>query len=285
MNPVAPVTNTLIIRARYGIHLLKKVLNPSCGFFLSILFLTSCAHELPQTPAAAPFRFNSDHFAFANETVWNYQNGRPVPEGDNVEDGQKKYERHCFVLCRAAVQFWKFGRFEPSSPPLKDPELAARIRQVCERDVWQAPLPNPQRIVFPGYANLFELAQARATVLQENLGLGWPVYFRPGNFCITFPPTRAQEERTWHELQRNLALGYPTILWLVNFPSLSINHAVVVFAQSNKATVFHVYDPNNATTPEQLTYDPGQRTFFFQHTFYFSGGRVNVRPIYLSPWQ
>ncbi len=241
------------------------------------------------TAAPAPFRFSTDRFAFANETVWNYaQRSSGKEDAPTTPANRKKYSRRCFVLARAAVQFWKFARFDTAARPLSDAQLTERIRRVTERDVWREPLPFRERVVFPGYANLLEMSRARGDVLRANVGLGWPTYFRPGNFSIIAPVTRAHQQRTAGELRSALAAGIPTILWLVNFPSLTINHAVVVYdflGRRGGREIFRVYDSNDARRPKELAYDPASRTFFFERTFYFAGGRVNVRPVYRSSFQ
>ena len=255
---------------------------------LLALVLGACAHELPSRVADRPFTFPSDRFAFANETVWNYVDGHPVTEDPSrLPREHPPYSRRCFVMARAAVQFWKFARFVPSNPPLDEKTLTERIRGVTGRAVWEAPLAPRDRVIFPGYHNLFELSRARPEVLESNLGLGWPTYFRPGNYDIVCPPTRAHQARTDTELKTALAKNTPTILWLVNFPSLSINHTVVVYAcsPSPDGDRFEVYDPNDSLAPKILEYHSRDRTFSYQKTFYFVGGRVDVRPVYLSVLQ
>ncbi|MFH1067653.1 MAG: hypothetical protein V1746_07105 [bacterium] len=252
------------------------------AWVLALFILSACAHHLPTRQASRPFDSKKDSFAFANETVWHYEDGKPSARQDSGKE--KPYTRRCFVVCRAAVQFWKFARFDSTAKPLPAVDLAKRIREVTSRDVWQRPLPMRERVVFPGYQNLREASAAHPRVFQENIGLGWPVYFRPGNFTVVFPPSRAHQARTHEELQESLELGHPTILWLINFPSLSINHAVVVYGQRRKKGKFFylVYDPNSPGVLRTLEYRPKERSFYFEKTFYFKGGLVSVRPIYLS---
>lgn len=256
-----------------------------CIGIVALLALAACAHQLPTKQSPRSFAFKRDTFSFANETVWHYEDGKHAPRRDS--DKQDRYTRRCFVLCRAAVQFWKFARFDATAKPSSETELAKKIRDVTSRDVWQHTLPLRERIMFPGYRNLHELSAAHPRVFQKNIGLGWPTYFRPGNFTIVFPPTRAHQERTNNELQESLALGHPTILWLINFPSLDINHAVVVYGRKHKKgkILYSVYDPNTPDVSRTLEYRPKERCFYFDKTFYFKGGPVSVRPIYLSPLQ
>jgi hypothetical protein len=245
-----------------------------------------CAHRLPEEPAPRAFQFQKDTFAFANETVWNYVDGSV--QAEDRKEKPPAYTRRCFVLSRAAVQFWKFARFEPGAKPLKEDELKRRIRRVASMDVCRAPLPEKDRVRFPGYADVKAISAAYPGAFQENLGLGWPTYFRAGNTALTFPPSREHQERTFAEVRTLLSRNHPAILWLANFPSLNINHAVVAYRMEERAggrAVVWVYDPNDAKKPKRLTYDAKARTFSFEKTFYFKGGPVDVRPIFLSPLQ
>jgi hypothetical protein len=238
------------------------------------------AYAPPAAPAPRPFRYATDTFAFANETVWHYVNGEVAKE-DAAR--ARSYTRHCFVLTRAAVQFWKFARFDPSQRPLSDAALADRIRQVTERSVWLPALPRRQRIVFPGYANLRAISQAAPGVFQANIGAGWPVYFRAGNMPITLPVSDRMEVALNDEIVADLKRNYPTILWLYLFPSLKINHVVVVFdLDRDRHGVIHyqVYDPNYADGPKELTFNPTTSRFTYQPTFFFKGGDVTARAIY-----
>ena len=233
-------------------------------------------------PAPRPFRYDTDTFSFANETVWNYVNGQVQAESSKNQTRKRDYTRRCFVVTRAAVQFWKFARFDPLGPPLEREQLAERIREVTGRSVWLPASPRAQRVVFPGYANLREISAADPSIFQANIGLGWPVYFRAGNMPIVLPVDRETEARLNDEIFHDLHWSWPTIVWLYNFPSLNMNHVVVVFGGEKDGGEFHyrVYDPNYSSGPKRLTYDVDTRTFYYQPTFYFKGGTVNARAIY-----
>ncbi len=258
---------------------IKKLLLGGVG-----LGLLGCAHLPPETAAERPFSFSENRLGFANETVWNYVDGKPQPERDQRGKTGDRYARRCFVVCRAVVQFWKFARFDASLPALPEQELANQIRKIAKIDVWQEPLNSKERLVIPGYPNLRAASLAHPKTFQENMGLGWPVYFRLGNVPMVISPTTESQVKLHQEIQQDLAQGYPTILWLVNFPSLSINHAVVVFRQSTHGSItnYQVYDPNDAVAPHCLTYDAKKRQFSFEKTFYYPGGPVDARPLYRS---
>ena len=252
--------------------------------FLFSLFscANAAAYEAPATPAARPFRFDTDTFSFANETVWNYANGTVQSDSSNKNTQKRDYTRRCFVVSRASVQFWKFARFDSKAKPLPPDELANRIRQVAGRSAWLPPLPRDQRIVFPGYASLREMSAADPGIFQANIGEGWPVYFRVGNAPIAMPLYRETEAHLNDQIFHDLSLNYPTIVWLYLFPSLKINHVVVIISGKADHGKFHyqVYDPNYTTAPKSLDYDAATRTFSYQPTFYFKGGKVDARAVY-----
>jgi hypothetical protein len=259
-------------------QVLRLILLPLALFVATAT--TSRAYEPATTPSLRPFHFETDTFAFANETVWHYVDGTVQPDSPGAR--KREYTRHCFVLTRAAVQFWKFARFVPGARPLTSGELAYRIRQVTGRSVWLDALPPEQQVVFPGYANLREISAAHPGAFQANIGAGWPVYFRAGNMPIVMPMGQASETKLNGEIMHDLGDDVPTIVWLYNFPSLSINHVVVIFAGYRDANLFHytVYDPNYADAAKKLTFNLTTRTFSYQPTFFFKGGEVTARAIY-----
>jgi hypothetical protein len=240
---------------------------------------TAFAYEPPAAAAPRPMEYPQDTYAFKNETVWNYVNGSPQAE---VAGRPREYTQRCFVMSRSIVQFWKFARFDPALPPLPADELARRIREVTGRSVWLPAFAPEGRVVIPGYHNLHEASAAMADVFQRNIGLGWPFYFRAGNSVIAMWVTRALEERLngeiWHDLQMNT----PSILWVYRFPSLKMNHVIVVYSGTHDAGGYHyhVYDPNYHDRFSHFDYDPKTRTFHFQKVYFFAGGAVTARSIY-----
>ena len=183
------------------------------------------------------------------------------------------------------MQFQKFARFDPDSPPLDDNALAARIRNVTHRAAWGTSLPPDQRVVFPGYANLRAMSKARREVVRANIGLGWPTYFRFGNFRMLFQHDSKYYEETHANLNATLARGELFVGFLTTYPRLSINHAVLVYrrkaaSQNDRIERFLVYDPNHPEAPRELTWSPGTRAFAYQKDWDFIGGVVHVFQIY-----
>ena len=235
---------------------------------------------------ASTFHFERDTFAFQNATVLKYKNGRPTLERrSTIDDPPNQYARRCFVMTRAAMQFHKFARFDSRGVPLHDKQLAARIRAVTRRAPWHDPLPETQRIVFSGYANLREMSKARAHVFQENLGNGFATYFRPGNFRMFFQHSPKYQEKTHANLEAALARGDLFVGYLSTYPKLSINHSVLFYARKpthsrNETEHFLVYDPNHAEAPRELTWSPREHAFSYQKDIDFVGGFVRVYQVY-----
>lgn len=236
---------------------------------------------------ARPFDFKRDTFAFANETVFEYHNGHPSSRRATAGIKQKRFVQHCFVMSRSVVQFRKFARFDPSRTPLDDKELAARIRKVTHIPAWHAALPERDRMVIPGYPDLRSLSRDRGEVVRSNIGLGWPTYFRVGNWRTFLPHGPAQQARTEDDLERALASpeGY-FVAYLTNIPrSLNINHAVLVYRKDASAKPkgsirYLVYDPNHSDLPRALEWLPRERSFSYQPDWDFVGGHVIVWQVY-----
>ncbi len=254
------------------------------GFFLALAFIWTSA-------AASEFRFDLDTFAFQNATVLKYKNGVPFLRAKSTSnDPANKYTRRCFVMTRTVVQFRKFARFDPRGAPLDDNQLAQRVRAVSRTLAWHAPLPENERIVFPGYANLREMSKARAHVLQENIGSGFITYFRPGNGRMFFEHSRKYQERTHANVDAALSHGDLFVGYLSTYPKLSINHAVLVYARKksrpgDELEHYLAYDPNHAEAPRELTWSPRQRAFAYQKDIDFIGGFVRVYQSYGKPLQ
>lgn len=237
-------------------------------------------------PLVRAFDAQRDTFAFANETVWDYENGNVQWERENKKaSGGTRYTRRCFVLARSAAQFWHFARFASDEPPVTGEELAKRIRAVVARLLWRRH-EGDRGIVIPGYPDLRMASAAEPHLFRQSLG-GWrQSYFRWGNWRIVLPLGRANQQNAACELRGLLAANDPVVLWLVNFPSLTINHAVLAIRECGaQPGRFEVYDPNLPDESLRLTFDETTGNFHYPKTFYFSGGAVGVRLVYHQPWR
>jgi hypothetical protein len=232
------------------------------------------------------FGFVRDTFAFPNETIFDYHAG--VPYARRFAPGKnqpKRYTSRCFVMSRSVVQFKKFARFEPKLPPPDDAELARRLRLICRQHPWEAPCPEDQRVVISGYRDLSELSEKRTRVVQENIGLGWPTYFRFGNWRMFGVHSRRYQAIQRAELEDALRHDDFFVAYLTTFPSLSINHAVLVYSHGspgpNKDKVrYRVYDPNHPDKPRELDYSLSKREFSYEKDWDFLGGFVRVYHVY-----
>jgi hypothetical protein len=241
---------------------------------------------LPVLPAghaiAADFRYDRDTFAFANATVFKYYKGIAFLRAGSPND-RNLYTRRCFVMTRAAAQFHKFARFDERNAPLDDRALAGRIRAVMRRAPWRKALAESQRIVFPGYANLREMSKARRQVVQNNIGLGWPTYIRLGNFRMFYRHDVNYQEKTHMNLDAALARGDLFIGYLSTYPSLAINHSILVYARKSASSEderYIAYDPNHPEAPRQLIWSPRKHAFSYQKDSDFIGGFVRIYQIY-----
>jgi hypothetical protein len=239
--------------------------------------------------AAAEFRFDRDTFAFANQTVFEYHEGHASLRKSSATK-KDAYNRHCFVMCRTAAQFKKFARFEPRSAPLDDASLAARIRAITRQAAWSEPLPENQRIVFPGYKDLKEMSKARRELVQLNIGHGWPSYFRISNARMMFQDGTGYQEETHARLNAVLARGELFVAFLTTYPRFTINHSVLIYKLKSSspnpgADRYLVYDPNHPELPRELTWSAHDRAFSYQKDWDFVGGLVRVYQVYGKPLQ
>jgi len=236
--------------------------------------------------AASEFRFDRDTLAFANQTVFEYHEGHAYARRGGKEK-PKMYNRRCFVLCRTAMQFQKFARFDPHGARLDGKALAARIRSVTRWPAWAKPLPEDRRVVFLGYANLREMSKDRPEVMRANIGLGWPSYFRLSNARILFghDPNPNYQNETHANLNATLARGELFVGFLTTYPRLSINHSILIYKRKSVSPNpgierYIVYDPNHPEAPRELTWSPRTRAFAYQKDWDFIGGSVRVYQVY-----
>jgi hypothetical protein len=235
---------------------------------------------------AAGFSFYRDTLAFANTTVFAYEQGKIVSHRNFFERKKPdRYTRRCFVMSRTVEQFYKFAQFDPNSPSLDESELHKRIRAVTRKQPWHDPLPPEKRIVIPGYRNLREMSQAHTRLMQRNIGLGWVAYLRPGNFRMFYLHNKDYQEKTHEELEQTLARGEFFIAYLSDYPILHINHSVLVYTHDGKRSAdgtdhYLVYDPNHSDAPRHLTWLPAKREFSYEKDQEFVGGFARVFHVY-----
>jgi hypothetical protein len=186
-------------------------------------------------------------------------------------------------LTRAVVQFHRFASFRPDLPRSTDGKYRAIVRSISKIPIWSSS--NRKPTIVPGYKDLAEFSQAKPALLQEELGNWWPTFFRPGNWRLVFPTPRDGQTRLAEWLVNQLRQNHLRVVYITRFRPL--NHCLVVYdhvVKPNGDIDFAVYDPNQPGKAALLHYRAASRSFYFDRTWYFPGGLVNVLRVYLSPF-
>jgi hypothetical protein len=137
-------------------------------------------------------------------------------------------------------------------------------------------------VVIPGFVGLREMSVAREGLLKAACGGAWRSYVQRSHWHILVPVSRSHQHRTALRLLEEVRDGGASIVHLLRFPSLAINHGMVIFegARTPDGARFLAYDPNQPERPARLTYDRGRRTFSMPFTGYWRGGDLNVFEIF-----
>lgn len=232
--------------------------------------------------AARRFEFERDAFAFPNELVWEYHfdpaTGRTRAVRRQPAPG---YALHCFVLIRAARQFFYHARFDPAAGRVDDLTCRRLIRAVLARPP-RRPSPPDRRVVIPGYAGLRELSAAREPMMKAGCGGAWRSYVQHSHWRMFVPVSREHQHRTAGELLEATEEHGAPLVHLLRWPSLAINHGMVVYegARTPTGAEFLAYDPNDPDCPARLTYDRARRTFSLPANRYWRGGELNAFEIF-----
>lgn len=192
------------------------------------------------------------------------------------------YSRHCFVLVRAILQFYRFAEFDPDLPKLNEEGYRQRVQALIKYTPWGA---GPtKKIVFPGYPNLNRFSADYTLMLQKNLGIWWPGYWRVGNWRIVFPAPRSGQEHFAQWLRQRLDAGDIEGIYITRFRP--INHCLVAYryqAQPNGDLLFFVCDVNQPGKVVHLRYQASNRSFYFDPSWYYNGGLISAMKLYVSP--
>jgi hypothetical protein len=232
--------------------------------------------------SARRFEYARDTFAFANELLWEY---RPNPATGKMVFRKREptpdYAHRCFVLTRAARQFLYHARFDADQIVAGEEIYCRLIRDVVSRSP-RIPCEYEKQIVIPGYASLRDFSRAHETLLKAGCGGAWRSYFLRSHWRMVFPISRAHQTRTAESLVGALKQNLSPIVHLVEFPSLTINHGMILFgaSESGSGFDFQAYDPNDPEKPAQLTFDRASETFFLPANSYWAGGRLDIIEIY-----
>jgi hypothetical protein len=231
---------------------------------------------------ARRFVFEQDRFAFANELLWEYrfdaQTGRMTTL---VREPKPEYVLRCFVLTAATRKFFQHATFAPQQPRVTDNQYQSSIRQVLTRSPRHVSEPE-QRVVIPGFDGLCSFSAALEPMLKAECGGAWRSYVLRSHWRMIFTISRRNQAITAARLQKTLATAGTAVVHLVRFPSLTINHGVLLFGSRpvDVGIEFDVYDPNAPQKPTRLIYHAATRTFSFPANAYWSGRELNVIEIY-----
>ncbi|MGV3772900.1 MAG: hypothetical protein ACO1QB_08365 [Verrucomicrobiales bacterium] len=251
-------------------------------FLLALLLLgQGCASRETQAirVPGRPFQFHADKLAFTNETVWKYQF---QPDGSRKvvrRNPGPEYSLHCFVMSITTRSFFYHAAFDPTEPretPERYQQLVDEILDRNPREVSRDP------VIIPGYANLYEFSKDYEKLIKDEAGGAWQSYFQRGNWRMIFPFSRKHQEETVAELSRKLSQNFLPVAHLARFPSLAINHAVLLYEAEElpETIVFRFFEPNDPLTPGVLVYHRAKREFSMDRNSYFAGGRVDVYEVY-----
>ena len=245
--------------------------------------MTSIKNESSQ-PGARRFNFASDSFAFANELLWEYRSCAVTGKTHfQPREPKPDYAHRCFVLVRAARQFLYHARFAPDLSLANNEACRNLVRRVVSRNP-RTPCAPSQHIVIPGFASLREFSAAQEKIFKSECGGAWQSYFLRSHWRMVFPISRRHQFHTAETLAGAIARNFSPIVHLVNFPSLTINHGMILFdvRATPGALTFSAYDPNNPATPAQLAFDCRTKTFSLPVNSYWAGGELNVIHIFQS---
>jgi hypothetical protein len=227
------------------------------------------------------FDFTRDSFAFANELVWEYRTDAATGKRTFGQRHPKpEYAHRCFALARVARQFFYHARFMVDQPVATDQIYRQLVRAVIARHPRTSSKPRDQ-IIIPGFAGLRDFSQAQEKLLKIECGGAWRSYFLRSHWRMAFPFSRNHQARTAEGLVAALGKKNLPLLHLMDFPTVSINHCIVLFGveDTGRGWEFESYDPNNFRTPERLAFDRASRTFILPANACWPGGALNVSHI------
>lgn len=195
------------------------------------------------------------------------------------------YAHRCFVLARMVHLFHRHAEFRPDLPRPDSKGLEARIREVLGRDP-RSGASEGGRVAVGGWPGLRALSRDHEGLLKRLGGGAWRSYVLRSHWRMVFPVTRGHQHRTAESLAGRVGGGETRVVHLVRFPSLTINHGLVLYGASRVAGgwEYDAYDPNDVTGPTCLRYEAARRSFVLGANAYWPGGVVDVIEIFRSWW-
>jgi hypothetical protein len=247
-----------------------------------LLAAGGCATPESQSRVATrPFAFATDTFAFPNELVWVYFHDSKGQWTSREREPKPDYYHHCFVVARAARQFFYAARFDTNLPVADEETYRRLVRKVVDANPRKIRA-DKDRVVIPGFPDLRSFSMARESLLKSECGSAWESYFQRGHWRMVFPFSRGHQAATAEELVQAIEKNEAPVIHLARFPQLTINHAALVFECKEEPgqIQFTIYDPNYPAAPATLTFDKTNRRFTMPGNTYFEGGRVDIYQVY-----
>ena len=235
---------------------------------------TAPARPGASAPAGPPrFAVGEDTFAFPNE-IRSRNPGR-----------EDLYANYCFVLARGVRQFHAFARFEPALPRLGRAGYLERVRRIVAHAPWEAVPPPDDRVVIPGYRNLYEFSRDQEALVKEALGGRFWTLVHWTNWRVAFPVGGGHQEQVAGEVAAELAAGRLVQLLVTNWPTIELNHTVVAYASrtTDLALEFSVYDPNDPASPGLISFERRERRFRATRLHDTRPGTIRAFRMYYSP--
>jgi hypothetical protein len=252
------------------------------GVLITALTLAGCATRPAPKGAARSFDFERDSLAYSNKLYWRYDFSQPetvavAPETGTPQDGGHR----CASMARAVRQFFDAASFDPSAPRLSDAEYRERVRAVLDTNPRQAGR-RRARILIPGYSGLRSFSREHATIIHHELAGAAASYLQRGNWRMIFPFAPRQNRAAVEGWLEDLARWRLPVVRVVNFPTIDVNHTLVLFAAepSPLEVRFFAFDPNQASTPLSFVFRRADASFHYPRTSYARGGTVQVYEVY-----
>jgi len=172
------------------------------------------------------FDFARDTFAFANELLWEYRLDTASGKMNfRRREPKPDYAHRCFVLTRVARQFLYHARFDAGQKIVGDNIYSNLIRKILSQN---PRMPSESPVVVPGFPGLREFSLEKEKLLKSECGGAWRSYVLRSHWRMLFPISRAHQNQTANELLAEIKNNFSPIVHLVKFPSLTINHFVLM---------------------------------------------------------
>jgi len=248
---------------------------------LVVILLGGCASRPVGSLPPRQFDFAKDTFSFANDLVWIYHRNQASGEFLHEKaDPAPDYTHHCFVVARAAKQFFVHAEFKPNYPKVPEVQYAEMVRRIRTSDPRKGP--GVEKVIIPGYGDLKSFSRDHEQLLKENCGPAWLSYTQRGHWRMIVPFSKEQRDRNARELVESVRRNGIAVAHVVAFPALTINHALVVYGsvKTSSGIDFTAYDPNSPDAPVVLHYDATAHQFSFAENRYFGGGVIDAYEVF-----